>query len=59
MLTFGLILFMQQFCDSEEIEYSHLKHALDRAGVPHIKSGIDQQIRDFGQAIQQYKPLLI
>ena len=46
----GLILFMQQFCDPEEMEYPYLKQALDKAGVSHIKLGIDQQMRDFGQA---------
>jgi len=46
----GLILFMQQFCDPEEMEYPYLKKALDAAKIPHIKIGIDQQMRDFGQA---------
>ena len=46
----GLILFMQQFCDPEEQEYPYLKKALDEAGIPHIKLGVDQQMRDFGQA---------
>ena len=46
----GLVLFMQQFCDPEEMEYPCLKKALDEAGIPHIKLGIDQQMRDFGQA---------
>ena len=46
----GLVLFMQQFCDPEEMEYPYLKKALDNAGVPHIKLGVDQQMRDFGQA---------
>lgn len=46
----GLVLFMQQFCDPEEMEYPYLKKALDDAGIPHIKLGIDQQMRDFGQA---------
>ena len=46
----GLVLFMQQFCDPEEMEYPYLKKALDKAGIPHIKLGIDQQMRDFGQA---------
>ena len=46
----GLVLFMQQFCDPEEMEYPYLKKALDAAKVPHIKLGIDQQMRDFGQA---------
>ena len=46
----GLILFMQQFCDPEEMQYPYLKKALDAAGVPHIKLGVDQQMRDFGQA---------
>ena len=46
----GLVLFMQQFCDPEEMEYPCLKKALDDAGIPHIKLGVDQQMRDFGQA---------
>ena len=46
----GLILFMQQFCDPEEMEYPDLKKALDAAKIPHIKIGVDQQMRDFGQA---------
>lgn len=46
----GVIVFMQQFCDPEEMEYPYLKKALDDAGIPHIKLGIDQQMRDFGQA---------
>ena len=46
----GLVLFMQQFCDPEEMEYPYLKKELDARGIPHIKLGIDQQMRDFGQA---------
>ena len=46
----GLVLFMQQFCDPEEMEFPYLKKALDAAGIPFIKLGIDQQMRDFGQA---------
>lgn len=46
----GLVLFMQQFCDPEEMEYPSLKKALDDAGIPHIRLGVDQQMRDFGQA---------
>lgn len=46
----GLILFMQQFCDPEEMEYPYLKKALDAASIPHIKLGVDQQMQDFGQA---------
>ena len=46
----GLVLFMQQFCDPEEMEYPYLKKALDAAHIPHIKLGVDQQMRDFGQA---------
>ena len=46
----GLVLFMQQFCDPEEMEYPYLKKALQDADIPHIKLGIDQQMRDFGQA---------
>ncbi len=45
-----LVLFMQQFCDPEEMEYPYLKKALDAAGIPFIKLGVDQQMRDFGQA---------
>ena len=41
----GLVLFMQQFCDPEEMEYPYLKKALDDAGIPHIKLGVDQQMR--------------
>ncbi len=46
----GVVVFMQQFCDPEEMEYPYLKKALDDADIPHIKLGIDQQMRDFGQA---------
>lgn len=46
----GLVLFMQQFCDPEEMEFPYLKKALDAAGIPFIKLGVDQQMRDFGQA---------
>lgn len=46
----GVIVFMQQFCDPEEMEYPYLKKALDGAGIPHIRLGIDMQMRDFGQA---------
>ena len=46
----GLVLFIQQFCDPEEMEFPYLKKALDAAGIPFIKLGIDQQMRDFGQA---------
>ena len=46
----GLVLFMQQFCDPEEMEFPYLKKALDAHGIPFIKLGVDQQMRDFGQA---------
>jgi len=46
----GLVLFMQTFCDPEEMEYPYLKKALDAHNIPHIKLGVDQQMRDFGQA---------
>ncbi|MBO4914186.1 MAG: 2-hydroxyacyl-CoA dehydratase [Oscillospiraceae bacterium] len=46
----GLVLFMQQFCDPEEMEYPYLKKALDKHKIPFIKLGVDQQMRDFGQA---------
>ncbi len=32
------------------MEYPYLKKALDAAGFTHIKLGVDQQMRDFGQA---------
>ena len=46
----GLVLFMQTFCDPEEMEYPYLNKALDAAGIPHVKLGVNQQMRDFGQA---------
>ena len=46
----GLVLFMQQFCDPEEMEFPYLKKALDAHKIPFIKLGVDQQMRDFGQA---------
>ena len=57
----GLVLFMQNFCDPEEMEYPYLKKALDAAEIPHIKLGINQQMRDFGQAstaIQAFADIL-
>ena len=57
----GLILFMQQFCDPEEMEYPYLKKELDARKIPHIKLGVDQQMRDFGQAetaIQAFADIL-
>jgi bcr-type benzoyl-CoA reductase subunit C len=57
----GLILFMQQFCDPEEMEYPYLKKALDAAGIPHIRLGVDMQMRDYGQArtaIQAFADML-
>ena len=50
LLAQGLVLFMQQFCDPEEMEYPYLKKALDAHKIPFIKLGVDQQMRDFGQA---------
>ena len=35
----GVVLFMQQFCDPEEMEYPYLKKALDEAGVPQHQAG--------------------
>lgn len=57
----GVIILMQQFCDPEEMEYPSLKKALDEAGLPSLKLGVDQQMRDFGQAstaIQAFADLL-
>lgn len=46
----GLTVFMMQFCDPEEMEYPDLKKALDAHHIPHVKIGVDQMTRDFGQA---------
>ena len=46
----GVVVFMMQFCDPEEMEYPDLKKALDAHHIPHVKIGVDQQTRDFGQA---------
>lgn len=46
----GVIVFMQNFCDPEEMEYPYLRKAMDEAKIHHIKLGIDHQMRDFGQA---------
>ena len=57
----GLVLFMQQFCDPEEMEYPYLKKALNDADIPHIKLGIDQQMRDSDRprtAIQAFADVL-
>jgi bcr-type benzoyl-CoA reductase subunit C len=49
----GVIVLMMQFCDPEEIEYPSLKQALDKAGIPSVSIGFDQQMKDFGQARTQ------
>lgn len=46
----GVVIMMMQFCDPEEIEFPSLKKALDEAGIPYVKIGIDQQMTNFGQA---------
>jgi bcr-type benzoyl-CoA reductase subunit C len=46
----GVVFIMMQFCDPEELDYPHIKEALDRASVPSVTIGYDQQMRDFGQA---------
>ena len=45
----GVVIFITQFCDPEEMEYPYLKKALDDANIPHVKLGLDMQMRDFGQ----------
>lgn len=45
----GVVVFITQFCDPEEMEYPYLKKALDDANIPHVKLGLDMQMRDFGQ----------
>ncbi len=57
----GLVLFMQQFCDPEEMEYPYLAKALNESEIPYIKLGVDQQMRDFGQiatALQAFADML-
>jgi bcr-type benzoyl-CoA reductase subunit C len=49
----GVVVLMMQFCDPEEIEYPSLKQALDKAGLPSVSIGYDQQMKDFGQARTQ------
>lgn len=49
----GAVVVMMQFCDPEEVEYPHLKEALDKESIPSIKIGYDQQMVDFGQAETQ------
>lgn len=46
----GVVVFMTQFCDPEEMEYPYLKKALNEKNIPHVKLGLDMQMRDFGQA---------
>jgi len=46
----GVVILMMQFCDPEEIEYPFLKSSLDKAGIPSVMIGVDQQMRNFGQA---------
>ncbi|NLM07229.1 MAG: 2-hydroxyacyl-CoA dehydratase [Tissierellia bacterium] len=46
----GVIIFMMNFCDPEEMEYVSLKKELEEEGIPMIKIGIDLQMEDFGQA---------
>ena len=49
----GCLLFMMNFNDTEEMEYPSLKQAFDKARVPLIKMGYDQQMVDFGQVKTQ------
>jgi bcr-type benzoyl-CoA reductase subunit C len=49
----GVVILMMQFCDPEEMEYPSLKQALDKADIPSVSIGFDQQMRDFGQARTQ------
>ncbi|MDR2770634.1 MAG: 2-hydroxyacyl-CoA dehydratase [Clostridiales Family XIII bacterium] len=46
----GVVFLMMQFCDPEELDYPNVKGSLDRAGIPSVAIGCDQQMRDFGQA---------
>ncbi len=49
----GCLVFMMTFNDTEEMEYPSLKIAYEKAGVPLIKMGYDQQMTDFGQVRTQ------
>lgn len=49
----GCLLFMMNFHDTEEMEYPSLKWAFEKAGIPLIKMGYDQQMADFGQVKTQ------
>lgn len=49
----GCLLFMMNFNDTEEMEYPSLKQAFEKAGIPLIKMGYDQQMVDFGQVKTQ------
>ena len=57
----GLVLFMQQFCDPEEMEYPYLKKALNDAGVPAHQTGYrpaDERLRSGSTAIQAFADVL-
>ncbi len=47
----GVVVFMQNFCDPEEMEYPYLRKEFDAQHIHHIRLGIDHQVRDFGQAM--------
>ena len=49
----GCLVFMMTFNDTEEMEYPSLKNAYEKAGIPLIKMGYDQQMTDFGQVRTQ------
>jgi bcr-type benzoyl-CoA reductase subunit C len=57
----GMILFMTQFCDPEEMDYPFLRIDFDIAGIPLIRLGLDHQMRDFGQigtSLQAFSDML-
>lgn len=45
----GLVIFMMVFCDPEETDYPHVKDDFTIADIPHIRLGLDHQMRSFGQ----------
>ncbi len=49
----GCLLFMMTFNDTEEMEFPSLKQAFEKAGIPLIRMGYDQQMSDFGQVKTQ------
>ena len=54
----GAVVLMLQFCDLEEMEYPALKEAFQKAGIPQIELGYDQQMTEFAQASTSIQALV-